>query len=509
MGAFFMGYMGKWVRRSNVMTAAEWMETRFGSGFGGRLARTTSALIAVIFTVCFIGYAFQGIGKFAAVFVPLEKVAEHTSSEWLKVVVTDHEAKCLAVVVIAITTLYVILGGLYSVVVTDCLQTVILTIGSIFVAYIAWSKLSPEALASVPDGWASLRVPWKIPELAGTEDAKFVFFGGLVIVWVVKGLLVNLGGPAQMYDAQRFLATRNARDAAKVGAAWSLFLVVRWAMCAGIALLAITGITHVTDSEKVMPLVLQEHLTAGVRGVVLAGLLAAFMSTFSSTVNSGASFIVRDIWQVYYRREATEKEAVRFSYVATIMIVVTGVVIGFNAKSIAAIWNWMMMALSAGVVIPNVLRWYWWRINGYGYAFGTFAGIILSLIALFRPDAPIIVFATICGASVVAMIAGSLMTKAVERETLVRFYSTVRPFGVWGAIRRAADLSDEEPGAKSESTALIALNVVLGMIAIACIYIGPMYLVGHWYGYAGICFAISAVACVVLAFTWYRNLPED
>lgn len=510
MGAFFMGFMGKWVRRSNVMTAAEWMNTRFGTGRPGKLARTTSAIIAVIFTACFIGYAFQGIGKFAAVYIPLESLADYTSIPWLQNILTQHEPETLALAIITVTTLYVILGGLYSVVVTDCIQTVILTIGSIFVAYIAWKQLTPAALAALPEDWTSLRVPWKIPEFAETDNAYFTFFGAMVIVWVIQGTLLNLGGPAQMYDAQRFLATRNPRDAAKVGAAWSIFLIVRWAMCAGIALLAITGIAGVTDSEKVMPLVLRKYLPTGVRGIVLAGLLAAFMSTFSSTINSGASFIVRDIWQQYFRPDATQKQAVRVSYIATIFIVILGIVIGFNANSIAQIWGWMMMALSAGIVIPNVLRWYWWRMNGIGYAFGAFAGIILSLIALLRPETPTYVtFATICTASLLTSIIASLATKPVDTQTLTKFYTTVRPFGLWKPIKDAARLTPQQLSDKSEIASQAIINVILAMIAIASIYLAPMYLVGHWYNYALICTLIAAAAITALAFTWYRHLPAQ
>ena len=201
-------------------------------------------------------------------------------------------------------------------------------------------------------------------------------------------------------------------------------------MAMGIALLALTGVAGVTDSEQVMPLVLLEFLPTGVRGLVIAGLFAAFMSTFSSTINCGASFIVRDLWQPYVRPQATEQQAVRFSYLATLLLVVIGIVIGFNAGSIAQIWNWMMMALSAGVVVPNVLRWYWWRMNGAGYALGTFAGIGLALLALFRPDTPIyVVFPLICVASFLACVFASLATRPVDHETLTCFYRSVRPFG--------------------------------------------------------------------------------
>jgi len=508
MGAFFLSYMGKWVRRSNVMTAAEWMKTRFGSDSGGKLARTAYALMAVLTLASFIGYAYQGIGKFASVYIPLESLAQYTSIPWLQKMLTEYEPDCLAVLIIGITTLYVVLGGLYSVVVTDVIQTAILTLASIFIAYIAWSKLTPELLSTLPQDWTSLSVPWRIKEFAGTDNADFQFFGALVIVWVLKGLLLNAGGPAQMYDFQRFLAARDARDAAKVGAAWSVFLIVRWAMAIGIALLALTGVAGVTDSEKVMPLVLLEFLPMGIRGIVIAGLLAAFMSTFSSTVNSGASFIVRDIWQPYFRPQAGEKESVQFSYWANILLVLVGVGIGFQARSIAQIWSWIMMALGGGVVVPNVLRWYWWRINGWGYALGTLGGMLLSLVVLFFPSAPVYyVFPSVCAASLFVSIAVSLATQPTNSDILVSFYKSVRPFGLWKPIARKAGLSAEELSSRSESLLRTILNVVLAMLAITGLYLFPMYLVGHWYLNSTIWLVLAIAAILALKYTWYQFLP--
>ena len=507
MGAFFMSYMGKWVRRSNVMTAAEWMRTRFGSDSGGKLARTAYALMAVLTLASFVGYAYQGIGKFASVYIPLESLAQYTSVPWVQKLFTEYEADVLAMTIISITTLYVVVGGLYSVVVTDVVQTIILTFSSLLIAYVAWSRLTPSTLSKLPAGWASLSVPWRIEEFAGTANAHFELFGALVIVWVVKGLLLNAGGPAQMYDFQRFLAARDARDAAKVGAAWSGFLIVRWAMAIGIALLAVTGAVGATDTEKVMPLVLQELLPAGVKGIVIAGLLAAFMSTFSSTVNSGASFIVRDIWQPYFRPGAGEQASVRFSYLATLLLVLIGVGIGSQAESIAQIWSWMMMALGAGVVVPNVLRWYWWRMNGWGYAFGTLAGVLLSLVVLFFPDTPTYyVFPAICLASLLASIVTSLATEPVERDILIGFYTSVRPFGLWQPIRGQSGLSADELSSKAESRSLAVLNVMLGMVAISSLYLFPMYLVGHWYFCSMVCLGLAIAAIIALKYTWYRNL---
>ena len=488
------------------MTAAEWMKTRFGDGPAGRLARSAYAVMAVLTLASFVGYAFQGIGKFAAVFFPLDTWGEGIRIPFLRDLMVNHKGAALAILIIGITTLYVLLGGLYSVVLTDVIQTVILTLASAVIAFIAWRAMTPDLLGKLPEDFSSLRIPWKIPEFAGTENGLFEFFGAMVIIWVVKGFLMNAGGPAQMYDFQRFLAARDERDAAKIGASWSLFLVVRWAMVMGITLLALTGILGVTDSERVMPLVLKDFLPVGLRGIVLAGLLAAFMSTFSSTVNSGAAFIVRDIWQPYFKPRATERQSVRFSYWATILLVALGVIIGFQGKSIAEIWNWMMIALGGGVIVPNVLRWYWWRMNGWGYAWGTLGGMALSLLVLFLGDdvPQFYVFPLIVGASLIMSVLGSLLTSPVEFDVLAEFVRRVRPFGMWGHVK---DRLDPLRKAKSEGTGVILINVLLGMVGIFCLYLFPMYLVGHWYGRSLICLGVVAAVVVVLKFTWYRNLP--
>jgi Na+/proline symporter len=509
MGAFFLAYMGKWVRRSKVMTAAEWMKTRFGDDKAGKTARTVYALMAILTLASFLGYAFQGIGKFASVYIPLENLSTYTDSTWIQNLLTQYEPEVLAVLIISITTLYVLLGGLYSVVVTDVIQTVVLSASSFLIAGIAWAAVKNDALTQLPEDFWSLKFSWRLPEFAGTENAQFEFFGALVVVWVLKGLLLNAGGPAGMYDFQRFLAAKNERDAAKVGAAWSVFLVVRWAMCMGIVLLALSGTLGVSDTEKVMPVVLRDFLPIGIRGFILAGLLAAFMSTFSSTVNSGASFIVRDIWQEHFRPKANEKEAIRFSYLATVLLVGGGIAIGFQSKSIADIWNWMMMALGAGVLVPNFMRWYWWRMNGWGYSLGTLGGMALSLVAIFVNEVPdYYLFPPIVIVSLTVCIAGSLLTAPVDKNTLVDFYSSVQPFGLWRPVRESLETISRDPMPDKEKFLPVLLNVFLGMLAILGLYLFPMYLVGHQYLSAGIGFAVASVSVISLKFTWYDKLPQ-
>jgi len=548
MAAFFMSYMGKWVRRSNVITGAEWMVTRFGDGPDGKAARMAYTLMAVVMLTGFIGYAFQGIGKFADVYVDIGPLTTLVAdvippASGLMKACALNEPTVLAVGVFAITTLYVLLGGLYGVVATNVIQTVILTAASILIAVVAYMHLTPEMIAAaVPvDGTSmtSLVPLWSLDAKLPDDYAVYHLFGALVLVWVVKGLLLNLGGPGQMTDFQIFLATRNVRDASKLGAAWSGFLVVRWAMCMGIAMLALThGLDIVNDqgkvdAESVMPRVLEEFLVPGVRGLVIAGLLAAFMSTFSATVNAAASYLVRDLWQPLFARNAGDRALIRASYVATVGVVVAGTALGLQADSIRDIWDWIMMSVGAAVVVPNVLRWYWWRLNGTGYAVGTLVGIVASLVLLVSvkvaaaaagpiepgepvPEAlalaqtlnlPYVSFPLVSVLSIIGCLVGTWLVRATDEAILVSFYRTVRPFGAWKPIRERARLAPEELADPAERTSLAVVNLGLSSVVILGAYLSPMYLVGHWHAQALAWFAAAVAGAVILYFTWYRHLP--
>jgi Na+/proline symporter len=246
-------------------------------GRAGQVARSAYAILAVVTCVSFIGYAFQGIGKFAQVYIPAKNLASYLpfAAEYL----IEYKAHTLALLIFGLTTVYIVFGGLYGVVLTDMIQTVILTVAAILVGVIAYRNVTPAMLAAnLPDRFASveefasLRPVWRLKQFAGTESAIYHMFGAMAIAWVIKGLLLSAGGPAQLYDLQRYLAAKNPRDAAKIALLWPFFQSVRWLMVMAITLLALTGFAGVTDAELVMPAVLQEYLPTGLRGLVIAGL---------------------------------------------------------------------------------------------------------------------------------------------------------------------------------------------------------------------------------------------
>jgi len=242
-------------------------------------------------------------------------------------------------------------------------------------------------------------------------------------------------------------------------------------------------------------------------------LLSGFLATFSSTVNGGAAYLVKDIYQRYVNPNANQSRLIYASYVASALLIVTGVVIARFGTSINTAFMWIFGTLAAGILPPNVLRWYWWRLNGWGYAAGIFGGMGLSLgqvvgeQLIWHAPLPLYVgFPIIALASTVICLAVALLTQPTDRETLSHFYQTVQPAGAWEEVKQrvlAANPSFRREAPFSRD----ALNTLLALVAICALYVGTLYLVLHRYGVAVAAFGTTLAMCVGLFFTWYRNLP--
>lgn len=502
---FFASYMGKWIRRSGVLTGSEWMVTRFGSGRPGDLARLTYTLYAVLTLTAFLGYTAVGMGKFGSVYFP-----------WLG------DRMC-ATLIIAITGIYVIVGGFEGLILVELVQTSLLTVGAIIIALIGARYYDASRLAAaVSSDWWSIAPVWKMPQLLGTGQAVYFLFGATVLAYVANGFMIGLSGPPQLFDFQRFLATRSPREASKMGALWGVIHTVRWPMAMGIAILAFVGVSDRVnllamiehDAEKVLPAVIAHLLPVGIRGLAIAALLAAFVSTFNAMVNGGASYIVKDIYQRYIAPDAPPRQLVAASYAASVALVVAGIVVSWFASSIDTVFKWIMGSLGAGVVLPNVLRWYWWRLNGQGYAAGALAGMVLSLLQVVLSEAfglswPIFVTLPAIALSVCAIsVIVSLATEPTDAQTLKNFYRTVQPGGFWRKVER--EVAAEDPAFRpARRFAADFANVILGIPWMIALYLGPMYAVGHQWRYAAACAIVVVVLGVILYFTWYRHLPPE
>lgn len=504
--AFYLAYMGKWIRRSGVMTGAEWMHTRFGEGPAGDLARLSYTLFAVLTIAALLGYGAIGMGKFGAVFLPFAPFT-------------------CAVLILGVTGLYVVAGGFHGIVRVEIVQTIVLSAGAITFAVVGYRQFDAALFAArVGPDWMTLMPAWRPPALQGVVagGTDYSAFGALTAVWVAKGLLLCLSGPEQLYDFQRFLAARDARDASKIGALWGALHTVRWPFAMAIAVMAIMGLGDPAidealrrDPEAALPLVIGSMLPAGLVGFMLAALLSGFLATFSSTVNGGAAYLVKDVYQRYLHPHADARALVRASYLASALLIVFGLAISAFGSSINAAFLWIFGTLAAGILPPNVLRWYWWRLNGWGYAAGVLSGMGLSLgqvvldTAVLAAPLPLYIgFPAIALASTIITIGVALATAPTDALVLRDFYRRVRPAGAWGpVVDDVRALGGADRRAANGSFGRDALNTALALVAICALYAGSLYLVVHRHDLAFAGFAVTLALVSVLAVTWYRHLP--
>ncbi|MGD8778761.1 MAG: Na+:solute symporter [Ignavibacteria bacterium] len=505
---FLMVFLSAWLRRSNVMTGAEWIKTRFGNGKGAQLSHIIIVVFAIVSTVGFLAYAFKGIGKFSSTFLPWELSAD-----------------TYALILMGITTLYVIKGGMYSVVLTEIIQFSVMTISSIAIGIIAFNMISPGQLAAVvPEGWKDLFFGWKLNldwtgfidevnnRIASDGYSLFTIF---FMMMLFKGFLLSVAGPAPNYDMQRILATKSPSDACKMSWMVSIALYFpRYMMIGGLAVLALVYMSPELnamgadlDIEMILPYAIRNFIPTGLLGILLAGLLAAFMSTYAATVNAAPAYIVNDIYKKYINPNADRKKYVTMSYLASLLVVIIGIAFGFVVESINSITQWIVNALWGGYTASNILKWYWWRFNGYGYFWGMVIGILASLITpLVLPDVlPLYAFPYILAFSLVGCIAGSLLTEPDDEKVLIDFYTKVRPWGFWKPIYQKIKATNPDFQSNKDFKRDM-FNVAIGIIWQLSMILIALYLIIQEYYLLAVSIGVLILTSLILKFNWYDRL---
>jgi Na+/proline symporter len=520
---FLMMFLSAWLRRSNVLTGAEWIQTRFGRARGANLAHLSVVFFALVNVVAFLAYAFKGIGKFASVMLPWHFTNQTTG--------LFSDANIYALIIMGLTSLYAIKGGMISVVITEVMQFTILTVTSFAIGIIAIYKVSPETIhKAIPAGWLNPFFGWKLNlDWTGILDQVNAaiksdgneFFTIIFGLMFFKGILASLAGPAPNYDMQRILATRNPREASMMNGMVNLALYFpRYLMITGITVLALafcmTDLRAMDkpDFELLLPIVLRDYVPTGIVGLLLAGLLAALMSNFAATLNAAPAYIVNDIYKRFFNPNMAPHAQVKWSRIASLGVLVIGVLFGAFATSITEVMMWIVGGLYGGYVMANVLKWYWWRFNGYGYFWGMMAGLLSamfvpSLAALlnFHVANTLYLFPIILIISVVGCLLGTLLTKPEDDAVLKKFYSTVNPWGFWGPVREKVKMENPSfvpnPDFKKD-----CVNVAVGIVWQLCLTALPIYIVLREWSWAGGIAAVLAVTSVFLKFNWYDKLEK-
>ncbi|MFB9863503.1 sodium:solute symporter family protein [Rufibacter immobilis] len=518
---FLMMFLAAWLRKSNVTTGAEWMLTRFGRGRDSSKSHSIVVAFALLSCLGFLAYGFIGLGKFVEIFVPWSAVQPYVPFT----VAPEYVPHVYGMVFTLFAVFYSVLGGMASIVWADVLQYAIMTVASIIVAVLAINNLETTPL-NVPEAWktpffgATLDMDWTgiIDDVnAKIKSDGYSLFGIFFTLMVFKGVLASLAGPTPSYDMQKVLSARSPQDAAKMSGFVSVVLIpTRYLMIIGFTVLAILNYDQLNlesptgiDFERILPAAIQRFAPSGLMGLLLAGLLAAFIGTFAGTLNAAQAYLVNDVYLRYINPKASNATVTRMNYTTGIVVVLVSMVLGFFAKDVNSLLQWIVAGLYGGYISANVLKWYWWRFNGSGFFWGMLAGIIPALIfPYFFDGLDLYYFPLLLLVSLAGSIIGTYLAPPTDAETLKSFYRTIRPWGFWGPV--AELVQAEDPSfVPNKNFWLDMFNVVVGVTAQMSLTLLPIYLVLGMYTELTVVAVILLVCGLILKKTWWDKLPED
>ncbi len=520
---FLMVFLSMWLRRSNVSTGAEWINTRFGRERDADMSHTIIVVFAILLGLGYLAYGFVGVGKFVEIFLPWEVVSPYLPFE----LPAEYVPHFYGVVLSLFAIFYSLLGGMMSIVWADVIQFLLMAASAIIVGIIAMNALNASTGLNVPDGWltpffgSGAAIDWQeiIPQVNDRiASDNFGIFQIFFMMMIFKGILVSMAGPAPTYDMQKILSARSPREAALMSGSVSLILMpLRYFMIAGFGVLAVLNFDQLDllvagkiDFEQILPSAINEFVPNGVLGVLLAGLLAAFVSTFAGTLNATQAYLVNDVYLKHVNPKASSREISRMNWVAGLVMVTISIVMGFFAGDVNSVLQWIVSGLYGSYVAANVLKWYWWRFNGAGFFWGMVGGLIPALTFRYIFDGvfDLYTFPLMLAISFAGCLIGTYTSKPVDEAVLKQFYKQVKPWGVWGPIRDKV-LAEDPSFEVNQGFKRDAFNVFIGVIWQTSLVILPIYIVLQL-GMPIVITACIAIACsVILKLTWYDRLPSD
>ena len=480
-------------RRTGVITDAAFTELRYGGPAAAWLRGIKAFLLALPVNCIGIGYAF----------LALRKVVEAlglVSGQPVFLGITDTIGLLALVAVLVLA--YTVAGGLWAVVVTDLVQLVLALVGALAVAVAALHAAGgmgalldqlgglgrPELLSLVPWSWDGDGFSW----LYGSGISVPMFLSYVAVQW--WSFRRSDGGGEFI---QRMLATRDEQQARLAG--W-VFLVVNYLIRSWlwvvVALAALVLLPEQTDWELSYPALAVSLLPPVALGLVVVSLVAAFMSTVSTSVNWGASYLTHDLYQRFIRPQATERELLLVGQLTSVLLLVLGVITALISDSIGAVFR-LVIAIGSGPGVVLVLRWFWWRVNAAAelaaMLCGFAVGLVTSLLPLVRIEDYGLRLMVITAASALVWLTVMWRTPPESDAVLERFVRQVRPPGPgWALLRQRYQVTPLESFAAMSRRFGLACAVLFGGL----IGIGGFLLHHQFSGWMGI--AVLCVAVLLL-----------
>lgn len=561
---FLLCFTAKWHRRSGVITGAEWMQFRFGAGRDADAARLLTAIVSILPVIGLIAYLMKGTGLFLSMFFPFSPEVCAGALIFIAVIYTMMSGFYGVVISDVIQSVLIFVSAL---VLGICAFNMIENVESI--ASLAqsvhgisgWTDSAPKMEISFPQGldgseynvyrFLGLAIGFFIVQqtvfgLASGADPKYFasrndkdvgklnllislmiavrwpMMIGLAVIGLFmvndtfgdRSVIAEAAGIVREHHPEvdkanwhaattAIIAAPEAADPALI-AALQETLGEEWQ-----AKLPLVGYGGITDPERILPAVIIHYVPAGLLGIILVTALAATMSTFDSTLNTASAFVTRDIYQRWIRPGAGNRELIRIAWITTAAIAILGFYAGLHFTSINHVWDWVLMSLMTGLFVPNFLRLYWWRMNGWGVAFGMAFGAVGAISqTVFFPDFPYwgkFLYVAIIAFS--GTIFGCLATKPTDMATLVRFYKTTRPFGLWGPVRK--HLLEEQLGYIDSENKRDIISVPFAFIYQVMLFLIPMQLIIHSFDALKWSVPLFIIGCLGMYFIWWKNQRPD
>src|SRR5438552_8662042 len=484
-------------RRSGLLTDVQFAEMRY-SGKPAAFLRGFRALYLGLLMNCLIlGWVTKAM----------------TSIVGVTLGVSDRNALAICVLfLIPFTGIYVALGGLWGVLWTDLFQ---FALKMAIVIGVAWYAVSAcGGMAALLSRLGEMRAA---SPGAGDGTSFFPDFSRPIsaeALWVlpVVTFLVNIGVQwwsfwypgaepgGGGYIAQRIFSAKDERNGL-LSVLW--FNIAHYALRPWpwilTALAAIVLYPHLEHPESGYMLIVSNHVPPALRGIVIAGFMAAFMSTIATQLNWGASYLVADFYRRFIKRDGDEKHYVNMSRVATVILVVVSAYVSARLGSIVAGWE-VVLTIGAGTGGVYLLRWYWWRINAWSEIAAMATAIAVTAgLSLLKPfsGSEAVLFAKNALVTPVltsfVWIAVTFLTKPEREDVLVKFYRKVRPHVAgWKPVAR---LVQDVPQTRDLGRNLLSWALGCGMVYLALFGSGKMLLgqIGF-----GLMLLVLAAVCAAL-----------
>lgn len=440
-------------RRAGVITDAEFSEIRYGGKPAAILRGFRAAYLAIPINLIIMGWVNLAMMEIVSTALDIPDVTA-------------------LIVCFALAAGYSMLAGLWGVVVTDFFQFALAIGGAVILAVFA-----VEAVGGIAGMQTSLG------EIYGSTDAALAMLPAESAAWmpaITMAVYLGVNWWASWYPgaepggggyvAQRIFAARSERDGVLATLWFNIahYAVRPWPWIL-VALASTILYPGLEDPKEGYVLAVMDLLPSGLTGLVLAGFAAAYMSTISTQLNWGASYLVNDLYGRFVRPDLGERDLVKAARLSTLGLMIASLVVTYFLTSIEGTWRFLL-AIGAGTGLVLILRWYWWRINAWSEISAMIASLVVSVVLWFGvgldPDDPTqwawIMLATV-GVSTVVWLAVTFLTRPEEDEVLSAFYLRVRPGGRgWKPIAETLGV----PGEPIDGGPMNWTNWVAGVVSV-------------------------------------------